>query len=119
MVVSEDMEPWGSFRLWGLDQAPGRALMDRWMSFYPADKWKKSGTSWECSGTEPGACAWAGVDYEQGSFKQLLEDDQVHRIPWSELQSPFTQKHPDSTAFHFAGHYKQKEMPQYLELQRR
>ena len=59
------------------------------------------------------------VQYDDRFPNHLDPVDQVHRIKWSELQSPFTQKYPDSIAFHFAAQYKENEMPQYLELQRR
>ena len=117
MVISGDIPPWEGEEdfnagVWvAKNTAQGRALMDRWMAHYPADKWKKSDDdhSWTCSG------AWAGVDYEQGSFRaHLMTDEQVHKLDWRELQSPYPEEHPNSIAFHFAAHHKEQALPAYL-----
>ncbi len=119
-LVSNDIYPWNKKEnnfnagVWMVkNDTNGKMLMERWMSSYPEYKWKKSNGAWKCDG-----CAWADTSYEQGSFKQnLLADDQVKRIEWQQLQSPHPLGHPESIAFHFAGHHKNDAMPQYLHTQ--
>ena len=45
----------------------GKQIMKNWLELYDASKWKHNGTKWSTDG------AWAGDDYEQGSFAYKID----------------------------------------------
>jgi SEC-C motif/galactosyl transferase GMA12/MNN10 family len=77
----------------------GRALMQEWLSLYPAHLWEKKENEWICKDSR-----WAGPAYEQGSFMdQLMPKYRSHpalrQLSWKKLQNPYPLK--DAFTLHF------------------
>ncbi len=83
----------------------GKEFLETWLAKYDRSKWKKQGDVWNCK-----SCAWAGMDYEQGSGLVLIWDDRfaphVLHLPSCSMQE--IQPEPHAFTLHFMAHLKKK-----------
>lgn len=111
MWLSPDAPAWDSAFCAGAfvvrNDARGRSLMDRWVGLFDRARWTRDEATgkWEAKG------AWAGPDYEQGSFTQHLMPDAsslgIAQQDWRTF-SEVNCEAPDErcVAVHLAGPYK-------------
>jgi hypothetical protein len=100
----------------------GRAVLDDWLALEPTAAWSREPQTgeWRCADAEGADCAWAGLQYEQGSFIAHLADRHMART--NEASSTLWQSDTldcNGTVKHFMGSYgglgKQQAIERYLQ----
>lgn len=109
MVVAPDPDGWGSPFMAAVymcrNDSKGREIFEEWMSLYNPKKWRKLQQSgrWKYIGTGK----WAGVDYEQGAFAQIIMPKykkNVKSVPWYVLhETNCKQPHTYTWSIHLPG----------------
>jgi galactosyl transferase GMA12/MNN10 family len=111
-IISKDMPPWdsefnaGSFIVKNDDI--GKKIMKDWLEKYNPDKWSYENSLWS---TES---AWAGIEYEQGSFVYYILGNpdyakHILQLPYFTLNnnSCNSDNNDQNIASHLAGHFKE------------
>ena len=86
MIVAPDPIGWRSPFMAAVfmvrNNLKGKEIFKDWLKCYDASKWEKTQDgSWQYTGTG----SWAGVDYEQGAFAQLIMPKykkSLKIVPW-------------------------------------
>jgi len=103
--------------VWGVkNDEHGREMMRMWMDRYNMDnRWVRTNNSWKCTD-----CSWAGLQYEQGAFKHVMEkkEDYIQRVHWSVLQFNRAEPCCQTLSCHFAGPAK-KYINNYIKYTKR
>ena len=93
----------------------GKSLLNEWLNLYNKNDWKKSPDgSWVSNG------GWSGETYEQGSFIKFIipkYHKSLHKFHWRKFQS--VEKNKAAFTLHFAGEYKDENMPTYIRQTRK
>jgi len=110
VIISKDMPPWGgTFNAGSFivkNDKNGNGIMREWISRYNPDKWKFIDSKWYTQS------AWAGEDYEQGSFvKNIFSNPKYHKhiiqLPYYYLNNNSCEKYTDDTiTTHLAAEFK-------------
>lgn len=112
MVIAPDPDGWGSIFMAAVymakNNAKSREIFTTWMSYYNDTKFKKMNDGkWKYIG----GGAWAGTDYEQGSFaKYILPANRLHikSVPWYVFhETNCSIPHTDCWSIHIPGAIKQ------------
>jgi hypothetical protein len=110
VIISKDMPPWGGIFNAGSfivkNDVHGKEIMKEWISNYNPDKWKFISSKWYTQS------AWAGEDYEQGSFtKNIFNNPKYYKhivqLPYYYLNNNSCEKFSDETiTAHLAAEFK-------------
>ena len=112
MIITNDMPPFdaefnaGSFII--KNNKYGHDIIKEWTSFYNPNKWEYKDLTWR---TES---AWAGEEYEQGSFiKYILHNPKFNthiiNLPYYYLNNNNCENNIDTITTHLAGIHKEDD----------
>lgn len=92
--------------VWIVKNTPiGQNIMKDWFNLYNKEKWVKTGTSWSINNNLSDIDKrWAGINYEQGSFTEVLlpkYKDSIHIHPVRTL----SHWQPTKADLSFIGHF--------------
>lgn len=115
MVIAPDPPKWSSKFMAGvfmIKRSPYTIeLVNDWMLYYDVNKWKLIDGKWKCYMKPNIECNWAGHEYEQGSFIELMD---LREYKWFIFSVPYYYFHAINNdnnhdyvfSYHFAGEYR-------------
>jgi hypothetical protein len=116
MVIAGDPPQWGNpvfmAAVWAVkNDSIGRKIMNEWMTHYKSEYWEKlTNGKWRSK-----RGAWAGINYEQGSFAQAIlpkYTKAIKSLNWYILhETNCKNPHADCWSIHLPGAIRQVRQP--------